>query len=211
MRYQAVLFDFDGTLFDTEHDEMTALSALVTQATGVEPPKDKLLKTFGMTGPDGIRFLGCNEEQAAWVKPRWHEASLNALKTTPVFEGLTKVIEILHRNGVRLGIVTSRGVSGVDMGLTSRGLTAYFDTIVSQKDTVLHKPHPDPLIECLKRMDIAPQDAIYIGDSPGDMQASEAAGMASGLALWGTHQPDLPCTYRLAHPRDILTICEVEE
>ena len=37
MRYQAVLFDFDGTLFDTEHDEMTALSALVTQATGVEP------------------------------------------------------------------------------------------------------------------------------------------------------------------------------
>ncbi len=84
MHYQAVLFDFDGTLFDTEHDEMTALSALVTQATGVEPPKDKLLKTFGMTGPDGIRFLGCNEEQAAWVKPRWHEASLNALKTTPV-------------------------------------------------------------------------------------------------------------------------------
>ena len=207
MHYQAVLFDFDGTLFDTEHDEMTALSALVTQATGIEPPKDKLR----MTGPDGIRFLGCNEEQAAWVKPRWHEASLNALKTTPVFEGLTEVIEILHRNGVRLGIVTSRGVSGVDMGLTSRGLTAYFDTIVSQKDTVLHKPHPDPLIECLKRMDIAPQDAIYIGDSPGDMQASEAAGMASGLALWGTHQPDLPCTYRLVHPRDILTICEVEE
>ena len=59
MRYQAVLFDFDGTLFDTEHDEMTALSALVTQATGVEPPKDKLLKTFGMTGP--VFTLGlCN-------------------------------------------------------------------------------------------------------------------------------------------------------
>lgn len=210
MRYQAVLFDFDGTLFDTEHDEMTALSALVTQATGVEPPEDKLRKTFGMTGPDGIRFLGCNEEQAAWIRPRWHEASMNALKTTPVFEGLTEVIEILHQKGVRMGIVTSRGVSGVNMGLTSRGLTAYFDTIVSQKDTVLHKPHPDPLLECLKRMDIAPQDAIYIGDSPGDMQASEAAGMASGLALWGTHQPDLPCTYRLAHPRDILTICEVK-
>lgn len=207
MRYQAVLFDFDGTLFDTEHDEMTALSALVTQATGVQPPQDKLLKTFGMTGPDGIRFLGCNEEQAAWVAPRWHEASLNALKKTPVFEGLTEVIKILHENGVRLGIVTSRGISGVNMGLESRGLTAYFDTIVCQKDTVLHKPHPDPLIECLKRMDIAPQDAVYIGDSPGDMQASEAAGMASGLALWGTHQPDLPCTYRLTHPREILTIC----
>ena len=210
MRYQAVLFDFDGTLFDTEHDEMTALSSLVTQATGVEPPKDKLLKTFGMTGPDGIRFLGCNEEQATWIKPRWHEASLNALKTTPVFEGLPEVIETLHKKGVRMGIVTSRGISGVYMGLTSRGLTAYFDTIVSQKDTVLHKPHPDPLIECLKRMDVAPQDAIYIGDSPGDMQASAAAGMASGLALWGTHQPDLPCTYRLTHPREILTICEVE-
>ena len=76
MHYQAVLFDFDGTLFDTEHDEMTALSALVTQATGVEPPKDKLLKTFGMTGPDGIRFLGCNEEQAAWVKQSVSEAEL---------------------------------------------------------------------------------------------------------------------------------------
>ena len=70
MRYQAVIFDFDGTLFDTEYNEMTALDTLVTQATGVRPPRDKLLKTFGMTGPDGIRYLGCNEEQAAWVAPR---------------------------------------------------------------------------------------------------------------------------------------------
>ena len=65
MRYQAVLFDFDGTLFDTEHDEMTALSALVTQATGVEPPKDKLLKTFGMTGPDGIRAATRNRPRGS--------------------------------------------------------------------------------------------------------------------------------------------------
>ena len=211
MRYQAVIFDFDGTLFDTEYNEMTALDTLVTQVTGVRPPRDKLLKTFGMTGPDGIRYLGCDEEQAAWVAPRWHEASLRALETTQMFSGMPETLRSLHGMGVRLGIVTSRGISGVNTGLRAQGLTAYFDTIVSQKDTVRHKPYPDPLLECLRRMGLDNDAAIYIGDSAGDMQAAAAAGMASGLALWGTHDPALPCTYRLAHPREILTLCEVEE
>lgn len=210
MRYQAVIFDFDGTLFDTEYEEMRSLEELVTQATGVRPPQEKLRQTFSMTGPDGIRFLGCSEEQAAWVGPRWHEASVAALGKVPLFDGMRETIAQLRAQGARLGIVTSRGANSTRFGLEAAGWLDDFEQILCPKDTEHHKPHPEPLLECLRRMDVSPADAIYIGDSARDMACAAAAGVASGLALWGTHEPELSCTYRLTHPSDLIEICKGE-
>ena len=208
MRYQAVIFDFDGTLFNTEQNELSALDGFMVEVTGAHAPKDKLMKVFGMTGMDGLKYLGCTQEQIASIAPRWNQASLDALKTTPLFDGMLETLQELRAMGIRRAIVTSRGLNGVQLSLESRKISDYFDTIVCQKDTVEHKPHPAPLLECLRRMELAPQDVIYVGDSAFDMQCAQAAGADSGLALWGTHEPELPCTYRLNHPKDLLAICK---
>lgn len=208
MQYQAAIFDFDGTMFDTEKNEMEALTKLVTQVFGHAPDPDKLKVTFGMTAINGLRYLGCTEEQIAWISPRWHEASHQALQTTPLFDGLEDTFAQLKQLGVQMGIVTSRGMEGVQTGLRARGIVDYFSHIICPKDTTHHKPHPEPLLECLHRMQLLPEQALYIGDSAFDMQCAQAAGTASGLALWGTHQPDLQCTYRLETPLDIVQACK---
>jgi len=52
-------------------------------------------------------------------------------------------------------------------------------------DTSRHKPHPEPLLVALERLQLAPQQAIYVGDSRHDMQAGRSAGMRTVAALWG--------------------------
>lgn len=206
MQYKAVVFDFDGTLFDTAPNELKTLAGLVEQATGIYPPQEKLNETFGMTGPAGMRYLGCSEEQMEWVWPRWYEASVRALETTPMFEGMRETILQLCERRIRMGIVTSRNIGGVQTGLRAQGLEGCFEQIVCQEDTGRHKPYPDPLLECAKRLELLPDQVLYVGDSHVDMICAKDAGSYCGLALWGTREPDLDCDHRFAKPADILKL-----
>lgn len=206
MNYEAVVFDFDGTLFDTEPYELKTLAALVEQATGRYPPEEKLSHTFGMTAPKAMQYLGCNAEQMEWVWPRWYDASVEALQTTPMFEGMKETILKLSARKIQLGIVTSRNIGGVRVGLGAYQILENFAAIVCQEDTKQHKPAPEPLLECVKRLQIEPVQVLYVGDSEVDMMCAKAAQAHSGLALWGTHEPELKCEHRFVRPQDILTL-----
>lgn len=204
--YKAVVFDFDGTLFDTESHERKTLAALVEQVTGCYPSEEKLLNTFGMTGPQAMQYLGCNAKQMEWVWPRWYDASVKALETTPMFGGIKETILQLNARNIPLGIVTSRNIGGVRVGLCAHQMLQAFAEIVCQEDTEQHKPAPDPLLECAKRLQVEPAQLLYVGDSAVDMQCAKSAGARSGLALWGTHEPELECDFQFDRPEEILTL-----
>ena len=57
--------------------------------------------------------------------------------------------------------------------------------LVGAEDTERHKPDPDPLLEALARLDAAPDDAAYVGDSPFDIRAAKAAGLFAVAVGWG--------------------------
>lgn len=206
MNYKAVVFDFDGTLFDTAPNELKTLAAFVEQATGNYPSEEKLSHAFGMTGPKAMEYLGCNQEQMDWIWPQWYDASVQALKTTAMFEGVKETLLALDQMKIRLGIVTSRDINGVQVGLKAHKLLQSFEAIVCQEDTEFHKPSPEPLLECVKRLQMEPDQVLYVGDSGVDMECAKNAGTHSGLALWGTHNPALEGNYRFAHPQDILAL-----
>ena len=73
----------------------------------------------------------------------------------------------------------------VDLAFARLPLEHLFETVVGGDETEHHKPHPAPLQLALERLDAAPEDAAYVGDSPFDMQAAKAAGLYAIGVSWG--------------------------
>ena len=91
----------------------------------------------------------------------------------------------LHEGGRRLGIVTAKRRSTVELAVRRVPVAHLFETVVGGDETETHKPDPEPLLLAAERMDVDPAEAAYVGDSPFDIRAAKAAGMFAVAVTWG--------------------------
>src|SRR4029078_4791682 len=97
----------------------------------------------------------------------------------------------LREEGRRLGIVTAKRLRTVGLALDRFPvLGELMDIVIGARDTERHKPDPAPVLEALRRLDASPEDAAYVGDSPFDIRAGNAAGVRTGRGGWGRMHPD---------------------
>ena len=101
------------------------------------------------------------------------------------YPGAIEALTALRARGCTIGIVTSKSVELSERGLQCVGLRSLIDTIVGCDSTVHHKPHPEPVLTALTRLNAPVSDAVFIGDSVHDMHAGNAAGVTTIAALWG--------------------------
>jgi pyrophosphatase PpaX len=95
------------------------------------------------------------------------------------------VLDELKDRGHRLGIVTAKRRLTVDLAFARIPIEHLFDTVVGGDETDRHKPDPAPLLLALERLGAHPDEAVYVGDSPFDMQAAKAAGLHAIGVSWG--------------------------
>jgi pyrophosphatase PpaX len=118
-------------------------------------------------------------------------------------EAFWEVVEVLPRllaEGRRLGIVTAKRRQTVQLAFDRLPeLEHSFDVIVTSEDTRRHKPDPEPLRLALRRLEAAPHEAAYVGDSPFDVRAAKAAGIHAVAVGWGG-----------IHDREVLLAAEPE-
>ena len=127
------------------------------------------------------------------------------------YDGVAEVLDGLKAAGRRLGIVTSKSHDTTEMAFRAVGLREHFDVVVTASDTTEHKPSPVPLRLCLERLGGEPAGSLYVGDSPVDIEAGNAAGMATAAVAWGVFgreallaaAPD----FWLGEPRELLALC----
>ena len=91
----------------------------------------------------------------------------------------------LATQGRRLGVVTAKRRSTVELAFARIPIGHVFETVVGGDETEKHKPDPEPLLEAARRMQVAPSDCAYVGDSPFDIRAAKAAGMYAIAVTWG--------------------------
>ena len=113
--------------------------------------------------------------------------------------------------GRRLGIVTSKSADTTQMAFKAVGLREHFEVVVTASDTAEHKPSPIPLRLCLERMGASADDALYVGDSPVDIEAGRAAGMTTAAVAWGVFGREALLAagphYWLDEPAELLDLC----
>lgn len=200
------IFDVDGTLLNSAEVDQQCLQQMLREF-GQEHTLEELRPSFGKPGRQTLADLGFSGEAAERAMDRWEGLSQERIAEVRVFNGVEDMLKALHERGCRCGIVTSRTHYQYGYGFSPLGLDGYFDAVICMEDAPRHKPAPDPLLECLRRMGGTADEAVYIGDSACDMECAAAAGVKSCLALWGI--PEGACIradIELAAPADALKL-----
>ncbi|CZQ80067.1 Hypothetical protein Tpal_32 [Trichococcus palustris] len=204
---QTFIFDIDGTIIDTEQSIFIGLDKILIKHAGRRATKEDMLKVFGIPGIKGLIALGFTHEEATDLHPKWSAISREHIDTVAIFDGMKATLQHLKDNHHRLGIVTSKTRESFDRSFTPFGLTHLFDEIITSSDTKEHKPSGEPLTECLNRLDVPAEQAIYIGDSIFDNLCARNADVAFGLAEWGSHTSEgFDADHIFKKPQDILSV-----
>src|SRR6476619_5687497 len=190
MRRSVVLFDLDGTLIDSGPIILASMKHASLAVLGREPDEELVRAAIG--GPGLIaqmRALAPARVDALAEAYRLHNEPLH--ETLESFDGVLDLLPVLKAEGRRLGIVTAKRLRTVGLALDRFPVLAeLMDVVIGAEDTERHKPDPDPVREALRRLDADPADAVYVGDSPFDVRAGNAAGVFTIAVGWGGIHPD---------------------
>ena len=185
---KAVLFDLDGTLADTAPDLAAAANLLRTER-GLAPAPYEALRAVASAGGRGLigAAFGLTPDDEGY--PELLTAFLNNYQQAMVvesrlFEGMEALLTGVREHGMQWGIVTNKYRRFTDPLVPLIGL-AHADCVISGDTTPHAKPHPEPLFEAARRLNLPPEACWYVGDDLRDIQAGKAAGMTTVAAAWG--------------------------
>ncbi|WLR41457.1 pyrophosphatase PpaX [Bacillus carboniphilus] len=183
MKIETILFDLDGTLINT--NELIIESFLHT-LNHYYPNQYKREDVFSFIGPplyDTFAEMneGKVEEMMAVYRKFNHEQHDVLVKE---FDSVFETVEMLHQKGYKLGIVTTKIRSTVNMGLKLTNLDQFFDVVVTLDDVENAKPHPEPVLTALKQLDAKAEHAIMVGDNYHDIEAGKHAGTKTAGVSW---------------------------
>lgn len=188
VKYPTVLFDLDGTLIDSGAMILESFRHATRTVLRREIPDDELVAAVGGSSiRDQMASFDADRADELVRVYRAHNAPLH--DDLEAFEGVHDVLEHLHAEGRKLGIVTAKRRKTVDLAFGQLGIERYFDVVVTTDDTELHKPHPEPVLRALELVGATSAGAAFIGDSPFDIQAGKAAGVFTIGVSWGKIHP----------------------
>lgn len=207
MRYTAVIFDIDGTLVDSTQAIHDALQMVAVDIRGYRLTPQEMELGLSLPAPQALAAVGLpsNEETVdLWLD---HEYELWGDEVGP-FEGIEELLDILAQHSVVMGAVTSETSDEMNRGFARFAIKQHMREIITADDTERHKPDPDPLLACLDRLHIAPNQALYVGDSVADGLCAKAAGADFALACWRQDPvtEQVPCRVRLSSPLELLQL-----
>ena len=183
-RFPVVLFDLDGTVVDSGAIILASMRHATREVLGIEAEDAELMQAVGGPGLEAqmAAFAPDRVDELVRVYRAHNEPLHDELEAC---EGMEDVIVRLHEDGVRLGVVTAKRRSTVELAFKRLRVQHLFETVVGGDETELHKPDPAPLLLAAERLGVDPMDCAYVGDSPFDIRAAKAAHMYSVAVTWG--------------------------
>ncbi|MGB9367475.1 MAG: HAD-IA family hydrolase [Xanthobacteraceae bacterium] len=188
-----IVFDCDGTLVDSQH----MIVAAMTKAYGAHslplPARDVLLSVVGLSLVEAFTKLGDGVEEfpaeslVGHYRDAFHAMRVPGSPVEPLYPGAADAIaELARRDDVALGVATGKSQRGVRLVLGHHGLLEHFITIQTADDAP-SKPHPGMVLAAMREAGVEAEDTIVVGDTVYDIVMARAAGAAGVGVTWGYH------------------------
>lgn len=184
---QGLLFDADGTLIDTHDIILTSMRFTVNDLYGFARSDQELMAGVGTPLYDQMLAFANGDAakaEAMVAAYREHNDSIHD-QGVKAFPGTKDALERLQAAGYRMGVVTSKRHKMAEQGLELTGISSFFEFVIGSDDWPEHKPDPGPVLHGCNLLNLLPSQCAYIGDSPYDIQAGNAAACTTFAALWG--------------------------
>lgn len=190
MSYQAVLFDMDGVIVDSEPLHVAAFQTTLT-SYGFNLSPDQYKEHFaGRTDEAGFKryfdFIGETVELPVIMDKKAKAYLALAADELKPYPGVIECIQDLVKRNIQLALVTGSLQLEAEITLKAFDLTDHFSAIIAAEDVEYGKPDPEGYLKGAQALGMAPADCIVIEDSPKGVQAAKAAGIRC-LAVTNTH------------------------
>ncbi len=197
MKYQLVIFDWDGTLMDSVARIVSSMQGAALDCALRVPSAEAVRDIIGLSlhkaFPLLFGSLTAEDEAAMFAAYRRHYIELNETPS-PLFAGAADTIKGLHGNGYRLAVATGKQRVGLDRVLAETRLGDYFHALRGA-DQAQSKPHPLMLEQILDELKLDPAEAVMVGDSSYDLAMAEAIGMDRIGVTYGVHDSAKLCQH----------------
>ena len=194
---KAVIFDLDGTLLDSIRDLAGAINEILKRH-GYETLPVETVKSYVGNGLSMLLKRALMDERQQPAVPVTEETFREYLQElityyhdhcmdqTAPYPGIMEMLKTLKEAGIRTAIVTNKNT----LAATELWQQLFKETVTlvvgeDEAHGIRKKPEPDMVMEALQRLNVTPEEAVYVGDSEVDVQTAKNANMDGIFALWG--------------------------
>ncbi len=190
-QFDLIVFDWDGTLFDS-----TALITRCIQAAcadlGTAVPSDRDASyVIGMGLAEALQHAapGLARERYPELGQRYRHHYIARQHEVVLFDGTLAMLRSLKARHHWLGVATGKSRRGLDEALSSVQLKGVFDATRTADETA-SKPDPQMLLELMREFGVDPERTLMVGDTTHDLQLAANAATAFVAVGYGAHEPE---------------------
>ena len=201
--YDLILFDLDGTLIETAPEIADAVNDTLREL-GHAPASEQQITDWIGHGTSELLLQALAQAKQSAVEAERQSSGFAAIEArfgqhylqrcgsrSQLYPQVRQTLDALRAAGVRLVLMTNKETRYTEAVLQAHQLHAAFDRVVCGDTLAVKKPNPAGIHSCLEQFGVAPERALFVGDSSIDVATARNA----GLAVWV-----LPYGYNMGHP-----------
>ncbi len=188
MKYPMIVFDWDGTLFDSTALIIDSIQQSAADLNLPIPTRERARHVIGLGLQDALRYAvpEATPQLVPKIVERYRHHYLSRDGEITLFEGIKELLQTLRARGHRLAVATGKSRAGLNRCLVASGMQTWFE-MTRCADEGFSKPHPWMLQDIAEQSGLQTRDLLMIGDTTHDLQLAANAGASFFGVGYGAH------------------------